>query len=81
LTASSDTAAGDVAPPERRAQVMSGYSDWMGIGAASGPPLAFMLAERLGLFSQLRLHRRAVDRRGRLVHRGLAPAVTRTRRG
>ena len=49
MTASSDTAAGDLAPPERRAQVMSGYSDWIDIGAASGPPLAFMLAERLGL--------------------------------
>lgn len=50
LTAASDAAAGDLAPPERRAQVMSGYSDWMDIGAALGPPLAFMLAERFGLF-------------------------------
>ena len=50
LTAASDAAAGDLAPPERRAQVLSGYSDWMDIGAALGPPLAFMLAERLGLF-------------------------------
>jgi MFS family permease len=50
LTAASDAAAGDLAPPERRAQVLSGYSDWMDIGAALGPPLAFGLAERLGLF-------------------------------
>lgn len=50
LTASSDAAAGDLAPPERRAQVMSGYSDWMDIGAALGPPLAFVLADRFGLF-------------------------------
>jgi MFS family permease len=50
LTAASDAAAGDLAPPERRAEVMSGYSDWIDIGAALGPPLAFVLAERLGLF-------------------------------
>jgi MFS family permease len=50
LTASSDAAAGDLAPPDRRAEVMSGYSDWVDIGAALGPPLAFVLAERLGLF-------------------------------
>jgi MFS family permease len=50
LTAASDAAAGDLAPPARRAEVMSGYSDWIDIGAALGPPLAFILAERLGLF-------------------------------
>jgi MFS family permease len=50
LTAASDAAAGDLAPPERRAEVMSGYSDWIDIGAALGPPLAFVLADRLGLF-------------------------------
>lgn len=50
LTAASDAAAGDLAPPDRRAEVMSGYSDWIDIGAALGPPLAFLLAERLGLF-------------------------------
>ena len=50
ITAASDAAAGDLAPPERRAEVMSGYSDWIDIGAALGPPLAFVLAERLGLF-------------------------------
>ena len=50
MTAASDAAAGDLAPPERRAAVMSGYADWADIGAALGPPLAFLLAERLGLF-------------------------------
>ena len=50
LTAASDAAAGDLAPPDRRAEVMSGYSDWIDIGAALGPPLAFMLADRLGLW-------------------------------
>jgi MFS family permease len=50
LTAASDAAAGDLAPHDRRAEVMSGYSDWIDIGAALGPPLAFVLAERLGLF-------------------------------
>jgi len=49
LTASSDAAAGDLAPPDRRAEVMSGYSDWIDIGAAIGPPLAFVLADRVGL--------------------------------
>ncbi len=49
-TASSDAAAGDLAPPDRRAEVMSGYSDWIDVGAALGPPLAFVLADRLGLF-------------------------------
>ena len=29
---------------------MSGYSDWIDIGSAIGPPAAFMLAERVGLF-------------------------------
>jgi MFS family permease len=50
LTAASDAAAGDLAPLDRRAEVMSGYSDWIDIGAALGPPLAFVLADRLGLF-------------------------------
>jgi MFS family permease len=50
ITAASDAAAGDLAPPAHRAEVMSGYSDWMDIGAALGPPLAFVLAARLGLF-------------------------------
>ena len=49
LTAASDAAAGDLAPPERRAEVMSGYADWVDIGAALGPPLAFVLAGQLGL--------------------------------
>ena len=50
LTAASDAAAGDLAPPEHRAVVMSAYSDWMDIGAALGPPLAFALADGIGLF-------------------------------
>ena len=49
LTAACDAAAGDLAPPDRRAEVMSGYADWMDVGAAVGPPLAFVLAEALGL--------------------------------
>jgi MFS family permease len=50
LTAASDAAAGDLAPPEHRAVVMSAYSDWIDIGAALGPPLAFALAQSIGLF-------------------------------
>jgi MFS family permease len=50
LTAASDAAAGDLAPPDRRAEAMSGYSDWIDIGSALGPPLAFVLADWLGLF-------------------------------
>jgi MFS family permease len=50
LTAASDAAAGDLAPPDRRAEAMSGYSDWVDIGAALGPPLAFVVADWLGLF-------------------------------
>jgi MFS family permease len=50
LTAASDAAAGDLAPPHRRAEAMSGYSDWVDIGSALGPPLAFVLADWLGLF-------------------------------
>ena len=49
LTAAGDAAAGDLAPVGRRAEVMSGYSDWIDTGAALGPPLAFLLAEGLGL--------------------------------
>ncbi|MCC7370924.1 MAG: MFS transporter [Chloroflexi bacterium] len=50
MTAASDAAAGDLAPPDRRAEAMSGYADWIDIGSALGPPLAFLLAEWLGLF-------------------------------
>lgn len=49
LTAASDAAAGDLAPPHRRAEVMSGYADWVDVGSAIGPPLAFILADWLGL--------------------------------
>jgi len=44
-----DAAAGDLAPPERRAQVMSAYADWSDIGAALGPLLALTFADSLGL--------------------------------
>jgi MFS family permease len=49
LTAASDAAAGDLAPPHRRAEVMSGYSDWIDVGSALGPVLAFILVDSLGL--------------------------------
>ena len=49
LTAASDAAAGDLAPPERRAEVMSSYADWSDIGAALGPALVFLLVDWLGL--------------------------------
>jgi MFS family permease len=49
LTAASDAAAGDLAPPGRRAEAMSSYADWIDIGSAAGPPLAFVLIEWLGL--------------------------------
>ncbi len=48
-TGACDAAAGDLAPPHRRAEVMSGYADWIDIGAALGPPIAFVLADWLGL--------------------------------
>jgi MFS family permease len=44
-----DAAAGDLAPPERRAQVMSSYADWSDLGAAFGPLLALTLADAIGL--------------------------------
>jgi len=49
LTAASDAAAGDLAPTGRRAEVMSSYADWIDMGSAIGPPLAFILADWLGL--------------------------------
>lgn len=49
LTAAGDAAVGDLAPAERRAEVMSGYADWIDVGSALGPPLAFLLADWLGL--------------------------------
>ena len=49
LTAAGDAAAGDLAPPGRRAEVLSAYADWIDVGAALGPPLAFVLADSLGL--------------------------------
>jgi MFS family permease len=49
LGATLDAAAGDLAPPERRAQVMSAYADWSDLGAAFGPLLALTLAGTIGL--------------------------------
>lgn len=49
LGATLDAAAGDLAPPGRRAEVMSGYADWADLGAALGPLLALSLADSLGL--------------------------------
>jgi MFS family permease len=49
LGATLDAAAGDLAPPGRRAEVMSAYADWADLGAALGPLLALSLAGSLGL--------------------------------
>ena len=49
LTAAGDAAAGDLAPPNRRAEVMSGYATWVDIGSALGPFAALVLDESLGL--------------------------------
>lgn len=49
LSATLDAAAGDLAPPHRRAEVMSGYADWTDMGAALGPLLALTFADAFGL--------------------------------
>ena len=49
LGATLDAAAGDLAPPDRRAQVMSSYADWTDFGAALGPLLALSFAGSIGL--------------------------------
>ena len=49
LGATLDAAAGDLAPPHRRAEVMSSYADWADFGAALGPLLALSLADSAGL--------------------------------
>jgi MFS family permease len=49
LGATLDAAAGDLAPPHRRAEVMTAYADWTDFGAALGPLLALTLAGSLGL--------------------------------
>lgn len=49
LGATLDAAAGDLAPPGRRAEVMSAYADWADLGAALGPLLALSLTDSLGL--------------------------------
>lgn len=49
LGATLDATAGDLAPPDRRARVMTSYADWTDLGAALGPLLALTLAGRMGL--------------------------------
>lgn len=49
LGATGASAAGDLAPPDRRSEVMSSYADWSDLGAALGPPLAFALLDLIGL--------------------------------
>lgn len=49
VSATLDAAAGDLAPAERRAQVMSSYADWTDLGAALGPLLALAFIEQIGL--------------------------------
>ncbi len=49
LSATLDAAAGDLAPPEQRAAVMSSYADWADLGAALGPLLALTFAGWPGL--------------------------------
>ena len=49
LGATLDAAAGDLAPPHRRAEAMSSYADWADFGAALGLLLALSLADRAGL--------------------------------
>lgn len=44
-----DAAAGDLIPEERRAEMLSGYADWLDIGSAAGPLLAFVVADAIGL--------------------------------
>jgi MFS family permease len=83
LGATLDAAAGDLAPPERRAQVMSAYADWSDLGAAFGPLLALTFADSLGLRPSYALGAAllasgaaamlAADRKGRF--RAVSPAV------
>jgi MFS family permease len=49
LGATLDAAAGDLASPHRRAEVMSSYADWADLGAALGPLMALTFADSLGL--------------------------------
>ena len=44
-----DAAAGDLAPPEARARVMSWYANATDLGAAVGPFVAYQLVESVGL--------------------------------
>jgi MFS family permease len=49
LGATLDAAAGDLAPPDRRAETMSSYADWADLGAAFGPLVALSVADSVGL--------------------------------
>ena len=49
LGAALDAAAGDLAPAQRRSEVMSSYADWTDLGAALGPLLALSIASSAGL--------------------------------
>ena len=44
-----DASAGDLAPRERRAQVMGRYTTWADLGSASGPLLGFAAVSAVGL--------------------------------
>ena len=44
-----DSAAGDLAPKERRAQVMSRYATWGDLGSALGPVLGFLMLTTVDL--------------------------------
>jgi MFS family permease len=44
-----DAAVGDLIPEGRRAEMLSAYADWLDVGSAAGPLLAFLVADALGL--------------------------------
>jgi len=49
LTVTLDATAGDLAPAERRAEIMSRYATWLDLGSATGPLLAYAIGISLGL--------------------------------
>ena len=49
ISVSLDASAGDLAPPERRAQVFGRYTTWNDLGTASGPLIGFGAVTLLGL--------------------------------
>ena len=49
ISVSLDASAGDLAPPERRAQVLGRYTTWADLGSASGPLLGFAAVSVVGL--------------------------------